>query len=108
MYLHTFGKLKKSLIDVKIIFMYTFPYSNDHRSDVCKTFNWLYESEFAQWSLSPSSNWHSNVISISFNSHIDRSQVRAYKAGIRPTLYLDSGIKYVSGSGKKKNPFIIK
>ena len=86
----------------------SFPYSNDYRSDTCKTSNWLYETEFAQWSVSPSSDWHSNAISISFNSHIDRSQVRAYIAGIRPTLYLNSDIKYVSGSGKENNPFIIK
>ena len=69
----------------------------------CKNNNWLYKGVW-YWTISPNSSEANYVFLV--NSDGDLSNLIAlYRGGVRPSLYLKSNVKIVSGLGTKDNMF---
>ena len=79
-------------------------YSN---SDIISV-NWMYMG-LMEWTITPSIDTNIGVFSIMPYGHIngDRNSYKNHFA-IRPTFYLNPNVTYVSGSGKKTEPILIK
>lgn len=62
-----------------------------------------------EWTITPSIDTNIGVFSIMPYGHIngDRNSYKNHFA-IRPTFYLNPNVTYVSGSGKKTEPILIK
>lgn len=69
--------------------------------------SWLYKSGTYQWTVSPYSDSRITyeVFDVYYNGQVDTYQVR-YGSGVRPVLYLRSGIK-LQGSGGSDDPYEI-
>jgi hypothetical protein len=72
----------------------------------CRKNDYLYNSSYAQWTLTPSSSNGSYVMRISTSGYIGISGSSSSYA-ISPTFYLIPNIKIVSGDGTSDNPWII-
>ena len=76
--------------------------------DECHNNNWLYNNSIHQWLLTPVS--HSNFLSSVFflvsPGFINRTSATD-SLGVRPTVYLKSSLKIVSGDGSINAPFVI-
>ncbi len=69
----------------------------------CKNNNWLYKGVW-YWTISPNSSEANYVFLV--NSDGDLSNLFAlYRGGVRPSLYLKSNVKIVSGLGTKDDMF---
>ena len=72
----------------------------------CNANDWLYDSSYEQWTLSPSSRW-----SFSYDSYIVTRMIDSYSskhaADIRPVVYLKSTVKIASGTGTESDPFVL-
>ena len=72
----------------------------------CKNNDWLYESSYIQWTLSPSASSSGSVFYV-----IATGYVHCYNAynsdGVRPVAFLKSNIKIVDGDGSSSNPYIL-
>ena len=79
-------------------------YSN---SDIISV-NWMHMG-LMEWTITPSIDTNIGVFSIMPYGHIngDRNSYKNHFA-IRPTFYLNPNVTYVSGSGKKTEPILIK
>ena len=77
--------------------------SQDPFDITCKNNNWLYKG-FWYWTISPNSSSASRVFHVSSVGSLG-SLNALYRAGVRPSVYLKSDIKIVSGSGKKNDMF---
>ena len=72
----------------------------------CKNNDWLYESSYIQWTLSPSASSSGSVFYV-----IATGYVHCYNAynsdGVRPVAFLKSNIKIEDGDGSSSNPYIL-
>ncbi len=80
-------------------------WSDSNVSD-CKNNDWIYNISI-QWTLTPyASTTSSDYVSVLFGEYI-----RGISAGndndIRPSAYLKSSVKIISGDGSKTNPFVL-
>ena len=70
----------------------------------CKNSNWLYNSTYDYWTISPFSSYASNVFMVHSNDSLGGSYAM-YRLDVRPSLYLKSKVKIVSGSGTKNDMY---
>ena len=69
----------------------------------CKNNNWLFKGVW-YWTISPRSSGARNVFNVDGDGYLD--DYRAwYRGSVRPSVYLKSDIKIVSGSGTKDDSF---
>ena len=72
----------------------------------CKNNDWLYESSYHQWTITPHASNSYNVFRVGFAGYL-----RYYSAnkaiGVRPVVFLKSSIKIVDGDGSSSNPYIL-
>ena len=69
-----------------------------------KANGWIYDSNFNQWSLSTYSNSWNVVFALRSTGYISGFG-STYTLSVRPTLYLKSSAKIVSGDGSEQNPY---
>ncbi len=73
------------------------------------TNGWVYNtnSNSTQWLLSPISDFSNRVFTISVRGFTGSSGNGgvAYSIGVRPTLYLSSNVRIISGTGKSDDPY---
>ena len=69
----------------------------------CKNNNWLFKRGW-YWTISPRSSNASNVFDVGIDGYLDSSNA-LYRKNVRPSVYLKSDIKIVSGSGTKDDSF---
>ena len=81
--------------------------ATDYRSDTCKNSNWLLDTSNWFWTVSPSSNLSSTAIDVGISGGVLNVNTSDSSGGLRPAVYLDSSVKYVSGDGTTANPFTI-
>lgn len=82
--------------------------SGNYKDDECVSTNWLMNNT-VYWLLSPESiDQHAVLIAQSEGTLYINGVDSASDVNIRPTVYLNADVKFVSGNGKSTNPFIIK
>ena len=69
----------------------------------CKNNNWLFKGVW-YWTILPHSSYAYDVFFVFSDGGLHHSQV-LYRESVRPSLYLKSDIKIVSGSGTKDDAF---
>ena len=69
----------------------------------CKNNNWLFKGVW-YWAILPHSSYAYDVFFVFSDGGLHHSQV-LYRESVRPSLYLKSDIKIVSGSGTKNDTF---
>ena len=80
----------------------------DYKNDKCKSTNWLLDTSNRYWTVSNCSTDLISDISI-----FDTGSVGSYgfmgstEGGLRPSIYLNTNIKYKGGEGNISNPFTI-
>ena len=77
--------------------------SQDPFGITCKNNNWLYKGVW-YWTISPYSPNASSVFSVDSGGYLNNN-LALYRDNVRPSVYLKSDIKIVSGSGKKNDMF---
>ncbi len=83
------------------------PFNTDYRSETCKSTGWLLDTNQWYWAISPN-NFSSDFAMVILSEGYMRSY-SSYRnsGGIRPSLYLNASVNYISGSGSNSDPFII-
>ena len=77
--------------------------SQDPYSSTCKNNNWLFKGVF-YWTMSPGSSSANGVFNVSRGGYLYGNSALS-SGSVRPSLYLKSDIKIVSGSGTKDDMF---
>ena len=75
-------------------------------NDSCKLKDWLYESNYSQWTITP--DLGTNMI-WDIRSHGDVGATSVYDnfTTVRPTFYLDKDVSITSGTGTESDPYQI-
>ena len=79
-----------------------FDKTKDYRS--IKNLNWLFDGY--QYTISRSTNSRDDVYCIGGLGDVGKYKLN-YERVVKPTFYLNSDVKYISGDGSQTNPFII-
>ncbi len=77
--------------------------SSGYSSETVKTNNWMYMG-LGEWAISRNSEDGDHAWLVYYTAAATSHIVRAFY-GIRPTFYLDSSTKIISGNGTHDNPF---
>ena len=72
----------------------------------CKNNDWLYESSYIQWTLSPRASNSEHVFRVSSTGYVN-DYGAYYSRGVRPVAFLKSNIKIEDGDGSSTNPYIL-
>ena len=80
-------------------------WNNSSYSD-CKNNDWLHESTYSQWSMTPASSGPHHVLQMYSSGYFGYSYAVDSKA-IRPVVFLKSSIKIIDGDGSVSNPYIL-
>ena len=72
----------------------------------CKNNNWLYNSGVWYWTISPISSCASSVFLVNGGGDLN-SNYALSRESVRPSVFLKSNIKIVSGSGTSSDPYIL-
>ena len=83
------------------------PYNTDYRSEMCKSTNWLLDTNNSFWAVSPSSSGSRYAMYVSDSGYVSFSTAPNSDGGLRQSVYLDSSVKYIGGDGTAENPFAI-
>ena len=78
----------------------------DSETPTCKNNNWLYKDSW-YWTISPYSSLADYVFGVS-GVGILRGSYASYRYGVRPSVYLKSNVRIVSGSGTEDDKFKLK
>ena len=80
---------------------------NNYGLDKCTTTNWLIYSTI-YWTISPHTYTAATARTIVYTGAANASFVNEYSYDIRPSIYLDPNVSYITGTGTINDPFIIK
>ena len=81
--------------------------SGNNFAGTCMSTDWIIDTDNWFWTLSPCS-FRSNVSMRVYGSGIVSFDTSSNANGnLRPSVYLSSSVKYVSGNGSASNPFVI-
>ena len=81
----------------------TYENNTNGGTPTCKNNNWLYKGVW-YWTISPYSSYADLVFRVNGDGHLDDPDA-LYRNSVRPSLYLKSNVKIVSGIGTKDNMF---
>ena len=84
----------------------TYTNNTDNGTATCKNNNWLYKDGW-WWTMSPYSSYASNVFGVYGGGGLSASAVFDCR-GVRPSVYLKSNVRIVSGSGTEDDKFKLK
>ncbi len=72
----------------------------------CKNNDWMYNSSYNQWTMTPHSGYTRYVFSVITAGYVSNYDAN-YSHGVRPVVHLKSTIKVIDGTGEKNNPYIL-
>ena len=72
----------------------------------CNNNDWLYESSYIQWTLSPRASGSYSVVYVLPSGRV-ANDCAYFSYGVRPVAFLKSEIKIVEGDGSSSNPYIL-
>ena len=82
---------------------------NNYNNSTCTGTNWLLDTNNSFWAISPSSSNSSRAIDVDYSGMVSFNVTGEHRSnGVRQSVYLDTNVNYVSGSGTTSDPFIIK
>ena len=81
-------------------------WDNSSYSD-CKNNDWLFNSSYWQWTLSPFAVNANTVFYVNTSGYLDYCSAAGNFYSVRPVAYLRSDIHFKSGDGSSSNPYII-
>ena len=81
---------------------------NDSSYSDCYNNDWLYESSYYQWTLSPRVFYSFYVFVINSSGYVSDGSIDYDGYDVRPVAFLKSDIKIVDGDGSSSNPYILK
>ncbi len=81
-------------------------YSWDDYDD-CFNNDWLYNSSYFQWTLTPYSSYSLYVFRVVSDGHVTVSFAYNTNDAVSPALYLNSNVKISGGDGSSSSPFIL-
>lgn len=73
----------------------------------CANIDWLYNSTFNQWTITPNASNSYDAVVVYASAHVNNRSVADITIGVRPSLYLKSDVKVISGNGSSSNPYTI-
>ena len=74
----------------------------------CKNNDWMYNSSYGQWTMTPGSANAYYVFSVYDTGYVNSDSAHYNNGrGVRPVVHLKSTIKVISGSGTKDSPYIL-
>ena len=80
---------------------------NNYGLDKCTTTNWLIYSTI-YWTISPHTYTAATARTVVYTGAANASFVNEYSYDIRPSIYLDPNVNYITGTGTINDSFIIK
>ena len=80
---------------------------NSNSVSDCKDNDWMYESRYPQWTITPSFSGDGYAAFIASSAGFATSILVSYGDGVRPVVHLNSAIKVITGSGTKESPYIL-
>ena len=82
---------------------------NNYNNSTCTGTNWLLDTNNSFWAISPSSSNSRRAIDVDYSGMVSFNVTSEHRSnGVRQSVYLDTNVNYVSGSGTTSDPFIIK
>ena len=72
----------------------------------CKNNDWLYESSYLQWTITPRTSSSGSVFRVGSAGFLVNNPA-SNASGVRPVVFLKSSIKIVDGDGSSSNPYIL-
>ena len=72
----------------------------------CQNDNWLYKLELKHWTISPNYDTDYGVFTLD-NTGLLYTDIPLYRYSVRPSVYLKSNVKIVSGNGTNGEPYIL-
>ncbi len=82
---------------------------NYYDNEEVKENNWMYRGTY-EWTITRNATYDNHVYSIDINGNIIGSNgngVKDWAFHARPTMYLDTNVKIISGTGTANNPYVI-
>ncbi len=73
----------------------------------CGGTNWLLKNQY-EWTITARSDSATDVFYVAYRGNVDNSGYAYYGYAPRPSLYLNSSVERVAGTGAKADPFIIR
>ena len=83
------------------------PYNTDYRNETCKSTNWLLDTNYWFWTVSPYFYGTNTTIFIDYTGGVSGTNVDLASGSIHPSIYLSSDVNYISGDGSENNHFVI-
>ncbi len=80
---------------------------NSNSVSDCKDNDWMYESRYPQWTITPSFSGDGYGAFIASSTGFATSILVSYGDGVRPVVHLKSTIRVITGSGTKDSPYIL-
>ena len=95
-----YGYASSSCYNDSTKLLYSSTQANSYHSDTCKNANWMYEnmSSTYWWTIAPSSVDSTRALNVFTTGYVHSRSVN-YALGVRPSVYLKSGVKLASTSG---------
>ena len=72
----------------------------------CYNNDWLYNSSYYQWTLTPHSTASDTVFYVLHDGYVYADYVH-YMIGVSPALYLSSNVKIIRGTGSSSDPYVL-
>ena len=77
--------------------------TNMNGSTDCKNNNWIYNSSYYQWTITPLSDYSNYVWNVNTSGLV--YNYAHFTLGVRPVLYLKSSVKITGGTGTSSDPY---
>ena len=78
--------------------------TNGYNSTLCRNSNWLYENNFF-WFLTPTPSRAYLVWDVYTEGDVNNTSAYNHSGGVKPSLYLKTNVKIISGEGTSSNPY---
>ena len=81
----------------------------NYNNSICTSTNWLFNEQWniMIWTVSPGSASSHYAMYVWGDGYVVSDNVGSDNGGLRPSVYLNTNVSYISGDGSTDNPFII-
>ncbi|MCI9234233.1 MAG: DUF5011 domain-containing protein, partial [Bacilli bacterium] len=76
-------------------------------NNACMSNNWLYNNLYYEWTITFHTGYPKSAWNVSPGGRIGSGEVANSTLAVRPTVYLNSDVKIISGEGTESNPYIL-
>ena len=80
---------------------------NNANTSTCETSDWMFNSNYWWWTLSPFSGNSYNVFRVLYYDYVDYSTASYTDNAVRPVVTLSSKVQITGGTGTKSDPYTL-